>query len=62
MCKKIVALILGLVMIFLSCVVGFFAFAAEKTVDANCVLFDNILENKPWIIESLVNGDFSNNC
>ncbi len=61
MYKKIVAFILTLVLICTSCIAIFYTYAQDKKVDANILMLDNIIENKPWIIESLAYGDFSNN-
>lgn len=59
--KRIIALILALLIICSSCIAMLFASASDKTVDANIVMFENVLENKKWIVESLVDGNFNNN-
>jgi len=52
---------LSIVIIATACVVGLVPASAEKNVDFNILALESILNNRYWIIESLVNNDFSNN-
>lgn len=58
--KKIISVILSLVIIAMPCSV-LFAKAQKKEVNINMKLLDSILNDRFWIIETLVNGDISQN-
>lgn len=60
--KKILAIILVLVTLIVSVSVGFVAFAGDDiNVDSNKLMFESILQNRRWIIDTLVSGKRTNN-
>lgn len=59
--KKIISIILSIVIIITSCSVAFLAKAYKKEVNINIELLDSILNDRYWVIETLVSGDISNN-
>lgn len=59
--KKFISIILSITIIVTSCSVAFFAKAQKKEVNINMELLDSILNDRYWIIETLVSGDISNN-
>lgn len=60
-CKKVISVMLVFVVIITSCSISFMVKANNKTVDINKELLNTILSNRYWIIETLVDGDISNN-
>ncbi len=59
--KKVLSVILSLLLILSSCCIGLYSFANAKKVDVNVLLLDSIIKERPWVIESLVVGRFTNN-
>lgn len=59
--KKIISIILSIAIVITSCSVAFFAKAQKEEVNINIELLDSILNDRYWIIETLVSGDISNN-
>lgn len=60
-CKKVISAILVFVVIITSCSVSFLAKALDKNIEINKSLLNSILNDRYWIIETLVDGDISNN-
>lgn len=60
-CKRGISVLLVLLMIFISLTAIIVVHAEEKTIDVNKQMLKNVANEKPWIIETLVNGDISNN-
>lgn len=58
--KKVLSIVLSLIIVITSCSV-IFVKAQDRNADVNKLIFENILENRSWIIETLINGDYSNN-
>ena len=59
--KKITAFILTVVVLLTSCYLWMYAYATAQEVNPNVLLLESLLDNRYWVIESLVNSDFSNN-
>lgn len=59
--KKITACILTVVVLLTSCCLWMYAYATAQEVNPNVLLLESLLNNRSWVIESLVNSDFSNN-
>lgn len=59
--KKITCIILVLILITGTITGVVISSYGAKAVEANKLLLESILENRPWVINSLVEGDFSNN-
>lgn len=59
--KKITSIFLSVIIIVTSCGIGLFAKAQEKEININISLLEAILNEQNWIIETLVEGDTTNN-
>ena len=59
--KRIIAFGLGVLILLLSCGVGLYALTARQSVSPNVLLLESLKNNRSWVIDSLVDGDFSNN-
>lgn len=60
--KKTLALLLSVIIVILSISVGFVALANDKTnVETNKLMFESILNNRKWIIDTLVSDKKSDN-
>lgn len=59
--KRLLSVFMALVIVVTSCCVGLFANAQDKHIDINKEMLDSILNERYWIIETLVDGDISNN-
>lgn len=59
--KRILAVFLAVLIVVSSCIVMIYAQQTEKSVDPNILMFENVLNNRKWIIESLIDGNFENN-
>ena len=58
--KKHISLFLSIVVVITSCSLAYFA-KAQKSININSELLDSVLSDRYWVIETLVNGDISNN-
>ena len=61
MIKRILSIILSVVLIASCCYAGFHAYAENKTIDVNKELLESLLNDRYWVIETLAEGDLSNN-
>lgn len=59
--KKIIACIIAIVIAITSTGISLYTYASDKNVNINSALLDSILNDRYWVIETLVNGDISNN-
>lgn len=59
--KRILAVVLSIVIVFSSCCVGLYVYAENKTIDVNKELLESLLNDRYWVIETLVENDISNN-
>lgn len=59
--KKIIACVIAIAIAITSTGVSLFTYAFDKNVNINSALLDSILNDRYWIIETLVSGDISNN-
>ncbi len=59
--KKWLSVILATVLFITSCSIGFFVNAQDKKIEINKEILESIFEERPWIIDTLVNGDISTN-
>lgn len=59
--KRILAIVLSIAVVFSCCCVGLYAYAEKKTIDVNKELLESLLTDRYWVIETLVDGDRSNN-
>lgn len=59
--KKIIAFIMSIVIGVSACCVGLFAYASDKSVNVNSALLDSILNDRYWIVETLVAANKTNN-
>lgn len=60
--KKPIALLLTVLLLLSSAAVAIFAAGeSAKSVDANVLMFESLLRDRPWVVDSLVKGDFSTN-
>lgn len=59
--KRCLSLLLAIVLFVTSCGVGFFVHAQDKKIEINKEILDSIFDERPWIIDTLVNGDISTN-
>lgn len=59
--KKWLSVILATVLFITSCSIGFFVKAQDKKIEINKEILESIFEERPWIIDTLVNGDISTN-
>lgn len=61
MTKRILSIILSVVLIASCCYAGFHAYAENKTIDINKELLESLLNDRYWVIETLVEDDLSKN-
>lgn len=59
--KRVLAGVLAVVLLISSCCVGLYAYAESQTIDVNKELLESLLNDRYWVIETLVDGDRSNN-
>lgn len=59
--EKIIACIIAIVIAITSTGISLYTYASDKNVNINSALLDSILNDRYWVIETLVNGDISNN-
>lgn len=59
--KKIIACAIAIAIAITSTGVSLYTYAFDKNVNINSALLDSILNDRYWIIETLVSGDISNN-
>ena len=59
--KRSLSVLMALVILITSCCIGFFANAQDKHMDINKKMLDSILSDRYWIVETLVDGDVTNN-
>lgn len=59
--KKIIACVIAIAIAITSTGVSLYTYAFDKNVNINSALLDSILNDRYWVIETLVNGDISNN-
>lgn len=59
--KKSISVILTIVLLLTSCCLWMFSYANGREVSPNVLLLESLLNNRHWVIESLVNSDFQNN-
>ncbi len=59
--KRILSIILSVVTIFFCCYAGFQAYAAKTTIELNKELLETIINERSWIIDTLVYNDRTNN-
>lgn len=59
--KKIIAFIMSIVIGVSACCAGLFAYASDKSVNVNSALLDSILNDRYWIVETLVAANKTNN-
>lgn len=59
--KKIIACVIAIAIAITSTGVSLYTYAFDKNVNINSALLDSILNDRYWIIETLVSGDISNN-
>lgn len=61
MAKKVTCILMALLLVAATLTGVMLAAYGEKTVQANKLLLQNILEKRPWVIETLVDGDYTDN-
>lgn len=59
--KNFISIILSITIVITSCSVAFIARAQKKDVNINIELLDSILNDRYWVIETLVSDDITNN-
>lgn len=59
--KRILAIVLSIATLFSCCCVGLYAYAEKKTIEVNKELLESLLTDRYWVIETLANGDMTNN-
>lgn len=60
-CVRYISVFLAVILAVVSCSIGFFTYAKNKTVDISKNILDSILEDRYWIIETLAEGNIENN-
>lgn len=58
---RLIEVFVLILVIAVTAVLSSVAQASDKTVDVNKLMFETVLNNREWIVESLVNDDFSGN-
>lgn len=59
--KKILAICIAILILFISSSVWMYSVALQKEIDPNVLLLETLKKEKPWVIESLVDNNFNNN-
>lgn len=59
--KRIFAVALSVVNVVFGCYAGFYAYAENETINLNKELLEIVINERPWIIDTLVYNDRTNN-